>query len=313
MFHRLSPLVYSLGLIMAAGLLPAATYADNSGWSRESPASRSWSRQDPGDRSWSRGQHHSHGISHGDHHSYGITGRPEHKQRQHSHNKPQRDRHHKKHNRHYNGPSGGIRGHRSFGYSDPHPRRQYHHHDKNRGLIYRGTGAGVSIYYAPSTYRDYRYERETVTGGTYRPSRSVQRPTVDRGVDPWRALADCQINTARYAFEAQIQQQPHASLPRIGLALSTALSGDLNAGAFAMEDAWLSDTSDVRYFRPDEPLLLVVEELLLSYQGDAMMTASLLYLSGRYDDANRALDVAANYCQSCSSVNSLGRLIDEAR
>ena len=85
---------------------------------------------------------------------------------------------------------------------------------------------------------------------------------------PWRALADYQINTARYAFEAQIQQQPHASLPRIGLALSTALSGDLNAGAFAMEDAWLSDTSDVRYFRPSEPLMLVVEELLLSYQGD---------------------------------------------
>ena len=41
MFHRLSPLIYSLGLIMATGLLPAATYADNSGWSRESPASRS--------------------------------------------------------------------------------------------------------------------------------------------------------------------------------------------------------------------------------------------------------------------------------
>lgn len=313
MFRRLSPLIYSLGLIMAAGLLPVSVCADNSGWSRESPAKRSWSRQAPADRSWSRGQHHSHGISHGDHHSYGITGRPEHKQRQHNQNKPHPDRHHKKKGQYHSRPSAGIRGHRSFGYSDPHPRRQYHHNHKNRGIIYRGSGAGVSIYYAPSTYRDYRYERDTVTGGSYRSSRPVQRPPVDRGVAPWQALADYQIHTARYAFEARIQQQPHAALPRIGLALSTALSGDLNAGAFAMEDAWLSDTADVRYFRPSQRLLLVVEELLLSYQGDAMMTASLHYLSGRYDDADRALDVAARYCQSCSSVDSLGRLIDQAR
>lgn len=313
MFHRLSPLIYSLGLIMAAGLLPISVYADNSGWSRESPSSRSWSRQAPADRSWSRGQHHSHGISRGDHHSYGITGRPEHKQRQHRHNKPQRDRHPKKYNRHYNGPSGGIRGHRSFGYSDPHPRRKYQHHRKNRGLIYRGAGAGVSIYYAPSTYRDYRYERETVTGGSYRPSHRNQNPPVDRGVDPWQALADYQIHTARYAFEARIQQQPHAALPRIGLALSTALSGDLNAGAFAMADAWLSDTSDVRYFQPSEPLLLVVEELLLSYQGDAMMTASLLYLRQDYPAAQQAVEVAANACRSCQPVYRLERLIQQRR
>lgn len=321
MFKRLIPFVYCLSLLLAAGLTTAPAQAQNStgitlgttdfggksrtdsGWSRADPGSRSWSRQAPADRTWSRDR------------SQTIEGGKHHHSEQKPHLGQYRDGHHhfKKHDRRYSNPK-GIRGHRSYGYTDPYQRRHSDRHHRPGSAFYYRQGHGVNIYYAPDSYRDDSYERSTVINGGFRQTEPAYRPEPDTStsIDPWDALADYQIHTARYAFEAQTQRQPHVSLPRVGLALSTALAGDLNAGAFAMEDALLSDTSDLRYFEASESVQLVVEELLLSYQGDPLMTATLHYLSGHYRDAQRAVEVAANYCQQCSAVNSLSKLIAEA-
>lgn len=250
---------------------------------------------------WRGSGHHSHGISHGDHRSYGISGRPD---KTLSH-KP--DNYHHKPHHHDRQDYGGIRGHISFGYSDSHTR----YHLRNDLIPYTGY-----------RYRDHQDTRVIVAPGYYRehnglnsaPYRSPQQfddNSDDGSVDPWSALADYQIHTARYAFEAQVQNSPHTALPRVGLALSTALAGDLNAGVFAMEDALRSDTSDLRYFQANESLQLVIEELLLDYQGDPLMTASLHYLNRDYRAAERALEVAANYCQSCLAVDNLEQLIQQ--
>lgn len=284
----------------------AQSSKQSGGWSREAPSSRSWSREAPDNRSWSRSGTHSYGISHGDHHSYGISGRhdnklePRHKDQRH---------HGEKHSQHDN--RGGIKGHRSFGYSEPHHYRRHGHHH-NRGSIYYNRGFGVSVIYALPLYRDYQHSRSTVIN-TYREPVEYDRPVYDYSINPWDELADYQYHTARYAFEAQIQQRPHAALPRVGLSLSTALSGQLDAAAFAMQDALLSDTSDLRFFTPDPGVQLILEELLLSYEGDPLMTASLHYLNQNYRDAERAVRVAANYCQPCTAVDNLNNLIAAQR
>jgi hypothetical protein len=78
-----------------------------------------------------------------------------------------------------------------------------------------------------------------------------------------------------------------------------------------MQDAWLSDTSDLRFFDTEPAIALILEELLISYEGDAFMTASLHYLNQNTLAAKRAIDVAANYCQSCHAVERLASLIDQ--
>jgi hypothetical protein len=257
-------------------------------------------------RQWRGSGHHSHGISHGDHHSYGISGRP--------HNKlsPKPDKYHEKPRHHDRQDYGGIRGHISFGYSDSHQR--YHRRQDSipySGFHYRDH-QDTRVIYAPGYYREPNNLNSTPAITSYRalPAEDEER-AYDSTVDPWSALADYQIHTARYAFEAQVQRSPHDALPRVGLALSTALAGDLDAGIFAMEDALRSDTSALGYFQADESLQLVIEELLLDYRGEPLMTASLHYLNRDYAAARQALEVAANYCQPCHAVDNLDRLIQQ--
>lgn len=265
---------------------------------------------DSSDRSGSRQQwrgdgHHSHGISHGDHHSYGISGRPDKKL------SPKPDKYHHKPRHHDRQDYGGIKGHISFGYSDSHER----YHRRYDAIPYSGyryrDHQDTRVIVAPGYYqeRNNLNSAPAITG--YRSPQQTDDNSYDSTVDPWSALAEYQINTARYAFEAQVQSSPHSALPRVGLALSTALAGDLNAGVFAMEDALRSDTSDLRYFQANESLQLVIEELLLDYEGEPLMTASLHYLNRDYLAAERALQVAANYCQSCLAVDNLQRLIQQ--
>lgn len=257
---------------------------------------RSWSRQSPDKRTWSRDGHSS-GYDKGHYDD-------RHRSSRHEHHDRYRD-----HDYRHGGDYGGIKGHKSFGLSTYYNGGRHYSGYHYPNAYYRHQGAGVTLFYAPGVYRDDSYDQSTVITGYREPVRNTE-PDYDSGINPWTALSDYQIHTARYAFEAQIQQQPHASLPRIGLALSTALAGDLNAGAFAMEDALLSDTSDLRYFSADQSLQLVLEELLLSYEGDPLMTASLHYLNRDYQAAERAVEVATNYCQQCAAVDKLAGLID---
>ncbi|GEM_PF-1859656 len=254
---------------------------------------------------WRGSGHHSHGISHGDHHSYGISGRPDKKLN------PKPDNYHHQPRHDDRQDYGGIRGHISFGYSDSHE-RYYRRHDAIPYSGYRHRDhQDTRVIVAPGYYRDNNHLNSAPSVSGYRAPQQLNDNNTDTSVDPWSALADYQIHTARYAFEAQVQNAPHNALPRVGLALSTALAGDLDAGIFAMEDALRSDTSELRYFQVNESLQLVIEELLLDYEGEPLMTASLHYLNRDYQAAERALQVAANYCQSCQAVDNLQRLIQQ--
>lgn len=253
---------------------------------------------------WRGSGYHSHGISHGDHHSYGISGRPDNKL------EPRPDKHHHKPRHDDRQDYGGISGHISFGYSDSHERYHRRHAPIPYSAYRYRDHQDTRVIYAPGYYREGNNLNNAPAITGYRSPQTSDKLAHDNTVDPWSALANYQIHTARYAFEAQVQQSPHNALPRVGLALSTALAGDLDAGIFAMEDALRSDTSELRYFQVNESVQLVIEELLLDYKGEPLMTASLHYLNRDYRAAGRALEVAGNYCRPCTAVDNLSRLIE---
>jgi hypothetical protein len=257
---------------------------------------RSWSRTAPDQRSWSRDDHHRSGKNY--HNDGKHSSSP-----QHRHSRYHGDRN-----------LGGIQGHPSFGLSTTpkHRYRQHYDHGYYRppAVYYSSPRVGVQVYTVPQVYSYGYQESYAPSGGSVIYDDSTNDAYVaETSINPWTALGEYQYHTARYAFEAQIQQQPHAALPRVGLALSTALAGQLDAAAFAMQDALLSDTSDLRFFNADPGIQLILEELLLSYEGDALMTASLHYLNCNYHAADRAVQVAANYCQPCTAVDTLNSLI----
>jgi hypothetical protein len=258
---------------------------------------RSWSRTAPDQRSWSRDRYQ---RSDSDYHNDGKQSSPPH------------HRHYRHHDDHRN--LGGIQGHPSFGLSTTPKHNQRHHYDhgyyRPPAVYYQSPRVGVQVYTVPQVYSYGYQESYAPSGGTViRDYSSDNAYNANAGINPWVALGEYQYHTARYAFEAQIQQQPHAALPRVGLALSTALAGQLDAAAFAMQDALLSDTQDLPFFTATPAIQLILEELLLSYEGDPMMTASLHYLNHDYAAAERAVQVAANYCQPCTAVDNLDALI----
>lgn len=258
---------------------------------------RSWSRDAPDQRSWSRDRHH------GSDRNYHNDGK---------HSSSPRHHYSRHHDDHRN--LGGIQGHPSFGLSTTPKHKHGHHYDhgyyRPPAVYYHSPRVGVQVYPVPQVYSYGYRESYAPSGGSVSYDYSNNDDFVaDTHINPWTALGDYQYHTARYAFEAQIQQQPHAALPRVGLALSTALAGQLDVAAFAMQDALLSDTQDLPFFHADPAIQLILEELLLSYEGDPLMTASLHYLNRDYAAAERAVQVAANYCQPCTAVDNLNALI----
>lgn len=224
-------------------------------------------------------------------------------------------------NQHY---SYGLSGHPSFGLSSKprHNKKLYRFHHRRyrdydddryqapRGLSYRGVN-GILFYsatgYSVSNSASGSAIIRNESNNNYR---SNNRSGLTQS-DAWDALGNYEIDTAQYAFESLMQHQPNAALPRVGFALSTALSGDVETGAYIMEEALLSDNDDLRYFKADPDLQLIIEELLLSYQNDPLMTASLHYFSQHYNAANQAVSIAASQCQQCTAVINLKALIHQ--
>lgn len=220
-------------------------------------------------------------------------------------------KHHKryKHSR----PTYGISGHPSFGLSGKRDYyRKHHNYNQRQYQNYGYKHNRLYFYTAPIAYSVYESHAYSTPVTTYSEDNySVESNTGFTQSDAWDALGNYEIDTARYAFESLIQQRPNSALSRVGYALSTALSGDVQTGAYIMEEALLSDVSDLRYFSADQDLQLVIEELLLSYQDDPLMTASLHYFMRDYQLASQAVNIAANECQQCPAVTNLTSLINQ--
>jgi hypothetical protein len=225
-------------------------------------------------------------------------------------------------------PSYGISGHPSYGLNSnyhhhKHPHnynqrryRDYHHDPRGLSAYYSYKDrVGLSFYSAPVSSYSYAYSASPIglSDSRYQPYSYAEKNSEKNAIDPWQALGNYQIDTARYAFQSQIQQQPNAALPLVGYALSKALAGQIEAGAYLMENALLSNVSDLRYFNSaaDPDLQLVIAELLLSYPDDPFMSASLYFLNRDYHAANQALKRAQQRCEQCPAIGKLAMLIEQ--
>lgn len=125
-------------------------------------------------------------------------------------------------------------------------------------------------------------------------------------VDGWEALSRYETTTAINAFKAQSNNDPKASLPKLGFALQ----GEPEKVIWALQLALKAAIRDLRYFSADPSLQLVLEDLLENYQAAVLMKATLLYLKQDYATAVQAMRVAIDECDNCSDARNLQRLIE---
>ena len=121
-------------------------------------------------------------------------------------------------------------------------------------------------------------------------------------------------------FANEAPRHPSHGLPKIGYALSTAASGDLRRGVWAMRRALGVDPESIHYMTIDEPLRSRVAQLITRYRDNdgaavrnanaAFMLASLHYLLGETDSARIAIDLAVADGDRSTSTGNLKRLID---
>lgn len=237
--------------------------------------------------------------------------------------------HHRPHSgfsghRHYRHPSTGISGHRSFGL-DPrlnHPRYptykpHYRHYDttrpRHRSGYYGYSGSNVTIV-APLIYSQRYQSVPPIRSYTpNRPQTVTSNNTLSRyqNIDGWEALSRYEATTAINAFKVQSSKDPEASLPKIGFALATALQGESEKAAWALNLALTADTKDLRYFSADPGLQLVIDDLLDNYQNASLMKATLLYLKQDYRAAQSAMQTALTECDNCTGTKNMQRLIQQ--
>jgi hypothetical protein len=187
------------------------------------------------------------------------------------------------------------------------------HHDKRRPPHHR---VRPYPYYYPYGYRyapplvsPAEEDEEPAPPAGPPPGEDETEPPAYVPPDAWDALAHYRLSEALFAFETEIVNAPDSALPRVGYALTVALSGELSAGAREMRQALDYDLYDLHFFHADEPLVLIIEELLLDYPDDPLMTASLLYLKADFTAADTAADRALEACMDCSAARTLKRLI----
>lgn len=212
---------------------------------------------------------------------------------------------------------------RPFGTSDDHrnryhdPRRSRSSHDRP----YHGYPHSYP-YYGPYGLPRYYYDDVPVidpqqhyapldSGDPVAPEPAPLAAPVTS--DPWRDLAFYRLGEALFGFENAIIADPDSALPRVGYALTVALSGDHGAGLRELEQALAYSLADLATFRPEPDLKLIFGELLLDYEDSALMRAMLHFLNASLDDADSAITQARLDCGDCIEARRLQTLIRSRR
>lgn len=251
----------------------------------------------------------------------------------------------------------GHRGHggRSYGHHGYRGRSYGHYSSKRR--YYGSYGFGRSYYSSP--YRSYRsrsYYRPRYYGsygyrspsyGYGSSSRSYGDGYSSRGYGSdysgaaypqsgpsygaaragygsgWSLLSQGQYANALNAFAQEAETHPTDGAPKMGYALASAATGDLERGVWAMRRACRIDPESMHDFTAPEGVDRVVEGLIGTYNGpaesstpaadSAFMLASLHYLNGDMQSAHEAITQAADLGDRSPSANNLAQVVEAHR
>ncbi len=221
-------------------------------------------------------------------------------------------------NHHQGSSIGQIRSHGALGKVIP---RQHSsssfpaqpRHDYNNYRHYR--------YYSPSRYRSYTNPDRRYNNQPHQPYLDSRFPNSYRNyyyyqqsqarrygsrnnypANAWETLAQGQVNIALRQFSDETRAYPKAGISKVGYALSSAASGDLRQGIVAMRRAFRIDPVALRYYRIDQQLYSMTNDLIAKYQyklnrrsqhrDEAFMVAALNYLNSDYSNAYEALERA---------------------
>ncbi len=219
-------------------------------------------------------------------------------------------------------PSIGISGHKSFSnhqykshrphtynrfkhsgeHHDYRPQYRHHHNGISLGIvapiIYSGT------YYSNASPRSYSAPPVTRTAPA-----PNQRNIAGQNIDAWAALGNYQTDQALDGFAYQSQQNPQNALPKVGYALATALNGEYEKAAWAMDLALKANVTGLHYFQADANMQLVLDDMLANYSNQPIMRATILYLQQDYQAADKALNESVNHCNDCRGEQNLQDLI----
>ncbi len=156
----------------------------------------------------------------------------------------------------YDGRHGGVHLRLSFG----------HHGSHSRG--YRSPGSHNRHGRYGSRYRSL-YNGGSGSYGIARHNTAA----------PWRLLAAGRYYDAQLAFGRQASSEPGNSVPKVGYALASALSGDLDKGVWAMRRALESNLYALEYLTVSQELRPKLEHLVHDYahRADARFMIACLH------------------------------------
>ena len=135
----------------------------------------------------------------------------------------------------------------------------------------------------------------------------------------WTLLAGGEQRSALKTFSTQAQNDPKNGTLKVGFALATAETGDLDRGVWAMRRAVRIDPDALHYLTLDKNVQGIVKKLIHRYEDDGyhtleatdrdFMIASLYYLLHNADAADQVLSDQDTH----TSAQNLDRLIQQMR
>lgn len=215
---------------------------------------------------------------------------------------------------------------RSYGYR-PH----YYGHSRSYSNSYR--------YRSPSGYSDYGntdhgrrdYDSPSRPGTIDSPDyggdeaysslgSAEEGPSTSYG-GSWSLLAARRYTDALRAFGEEAESNPANGVPKVGYALASAATGDLERGVWAMRRACRIDPESMHNFVLTKGVQPVVRRLIDRYQdpsfdGDvrdrdsAFMLASLHYLAGDEKSAQDKITLAFEAGDRSASAANLARIVE---
>jgi len=172
-----------------------------------------------------------------------------------------------------------------------------------------------SHYSSPYTYGYSSYSNERYT---YNNQEGVR---ISHSRDGWQLLKDNHPNKALSAFAIEAQDHPAKGMPKVGYALASAETGQLDRGVWAMRRALRFDPESLHYVTVDQSLQKRIRELIHRYDYDsasakatdaAFMRASLHYLLRETPAARTAMKQALDTRNSTVSTRNLKKLIHDS-
>jgi len=193
-----------------------------------------------------------------------------------------------------------------------------HYDDYGYGHHYYYGDHYYTPYYGYSSYPySYGYPSYSHENHAYSHQEDAR---ISHNRDGWQLLKDNHPNDALNAFAIEAQNHPTKGMPKVGYALASAETGQLDRGVWAMRRALRFDPESLHYIAMDQPLKTKIRALIHRYDYNstsakstdaAFMRASLHYLIRESTEAKHAMDQMVQAHDDAISTRNLKKLIHE--